>query len=344
MRTFIIYLTLALLTGYFPVLQAQEETWVTKIERLEKQKEEIISAEKDSLKIKVEAINQRLESKIITREQAVELKKEAAKKHALNIENKTAIIDNRIALLSREEDNFENREDGTSNIGFSFNSERKEKQVKYDQRTTSFIVVAVGFNNALQEGEEISDSDFSFGGSRFFEIGWAWKTRVFKNSNWLRLKYGASFQFNGFKPTDNRYFVQDGELTYLEEFPLELDKSKFRVDNLVFPLHFEFGPSKKSESNTKIRFYTYKKFKIGLGGYAGINLGERQKLKYKEDGEKIKRKIKNDFNTNDLIYGLSGYVGWGGTALYVRYDLNPIFEAPNLELRNASIGLKFDLD
>ncbi len=54
------------------------------------------------------------------------------------------------------------------------------------------------------------------------------------------------------------------------------------MDNLVFPVHFEFGPSKKVESPRSVWFSTHNKFKIGLGGYAGVNLGERQKLKYED--------------------------------------------------------------
>ncbi|HSJ11502.1 MAG TPA: hypothetical protein VK916_02385, partial [Gillisia sp.] len=181
-------------------------------------------------------------------------------------------------------------------------------------------------------------------GSRFFEIGMAWRTRVFENSNWLRLRYGVSFQFNGLKPTDNRIFIEDGENIYLQEYPIELDKSKFRMDNLVVPVHFEFGPSRRVDTDSKTWFSTANKLKIGLGGFAGFNIGERQKLKYEENGEKVKRKLKGDHNTNDLIYGLSGYLGWGGTALYVKYDLNPIFKSPNPELHNISVGLRFDVE
>jgi hypothetical protein len=54
--------------------------------------------------------------------------------------------------------------------------------------------------------------------------------------------------------------------------------------------------------------------------------------------------MKNDFNTNDLVYGLSGYVGWGATSLYAKYDLNPIFMEPNVEIRNVSLGVRFDLN
>ncbi len=219
-----------------------------------------------------------------------------------------------------------------------------ESHRKYDRRTSSDLVLAAGLNNAISDENSIDNSDFKIGGSRFFEIGWAWKTRVFNNTNFMRVKYGVSFQFNGLKPTDNRVFVENGDLTELEEFPIDLDKSKFRSDNLVFPVHFEFGPSKKIERENYYRYSTNDQFKIGLGGYAGFNIGERQKLKYKEDGDKVKDKLKGDYNTNDFVYGLSGYLSLGGTALYVKYDLNPLFKDPNLELHNISLGLRFDID
>jgi len=332
-------------------LLAQEKTYFEKVEELEQQKKEIIKEEKEALKKEVENINQRLEAKKITREEAEQLKEEAAKKRALNIENRIAIIDNKIALLSRNEDtsDWEEVEDSASYIGLfgngkvlNISSERSRN--KYDRRTTTDLVLAVGFNNALQEGQDLNNSDFKVAGSRFFELGIAWKTRVFQNSNWLRFKYGVSFQFNGLKPTDNRYFVVDGDETLLVEHEFELDKSKYRMDNLVVPIHFEFGPSRKVESERSVRYYTNNKLKIGIGGYAGFNLGDRQKLKYDEEGEGIKRKLKGDYNTNEFIYGLSGYIGWGGTAAYVKYDLNTIFKEPNAELHNFSVGLRFDMD
>ncbi|GAL72872.1 hypothetical protein [Jejuia pallidilutea] len=61
----------------------------------------------------------------------------------------------------------------------------------------------------------------------------------------MRLKYGVSLHINGLKPDDNQYFVRNGDQTVLETFPENLRKSKLSVSNLVFPVHFEFGPSKK---------------------------------------------------------------------------------------------------
>lgn len=342
MKTIILYIAISIFSITFCKAQTVEITNVNTIEALREQRKNVITQEKEELKNEVEAINDRLDKNEITIEKADELKEAAAKKHALNIENRVAIIDNKIALIERNEE--AKVAEGQSVVFKWEEKDKKEKSYYQDKRTTSTILIAAGFNNALEDGQSLNDSDFKIGGSRFFEIGWVWNTRVFDDSNWLRLKYGVSFQFNGLKPTDNRYFEEDGGLTYLQEFPEDLKKSKFRMDNLVVPVHFEFGPSKRIENDHGTTFSTYKKFKVGLGGYAGFSLGERQKLKFEENGDNVKQKLKSDYNTNDFIYGLSGYVGWGTTSLYAKYDLNPIFQSPNAELHNVSLGLRFDLD
>lgn len=340
MKIITICVSMFLLSFGVQALQAQEEKVPQKTEQMEGQKEHIIAEEKAALKQRLEAIALQLENREISPVEADRLREEAAKKHALNIENRIAIAENEIEWQLRNEEEIpEEREKGIYS-----EKEKKEKCELPGNRTTSQLVIAAGFNNALEDGQSLNDSDFKLAGSRFFELGIAWTTRVFENSNWLRFRYGASFQFNGLKPTENRYFVEDGDLTVLEVYPLDLDKSKFKMDNLVIPLHFEFGPSNKSETDDGTWFYTGKKFKLGLGGFVGMNIGERQKLKYEENGDNVKRKLKGDYNTNDLIYGLSSYIGWGNTSLYAKYDLNPIFKDPNVELNNISLGLRFDFD
>ncbi len=332
-------------------LNAQETNNKEQISALQEQKAQIKTEERDFLKMEVELINDRLDKGEITQNEADKLKQEVAEKRAANIENRIAIIDNKIALLKRNEDGYT---DSTTNItvagititddgdfvGIHFN----DKSRKYDRRTTSDLVVAIGFNNAIAEGGKLDDSPYEFWGSRFFELGWAWKTRVFKNSNAVRIKYGFSFQFNGLKPTDNRYFVQNGDETTIVVHPYPLDKAKLNVTNLVFPLHFEFGPSRKSEYDTYFRYSTRRQFKIGVGGYVGFKTGVYQKLKYRVDGEKIKEKQKYSFNTSNVVYGLSGYMGFGNVGLYMKYDLSPIFQDQDIAQNNVSLGVRFDLD
>lgn len=327
-----------------------------KIEILKKQKEHIQNEERDFLKAEVEAINERLNSGEIIASKAESLKKEAAQRRAANIENRLAIVDNKIALLERNSaENVVSTDDDEPGFSISIgNSEaegsvfhigrKKNKPRKYDRRTTTDIVFAIGFNNALIDGQNLDDSPYKLAGSGFVELGWAWKTRLLENSNAIRLKYGFSFMWNKLDIKDNNYFVREGDAILLEEFPSNLNKAKFRTTNLVFPLHFEFGPSKKIERDTYVRYSTKNRFKLGVGGYVGFNLGTLQKLKYSVDGRDVKDKFKGGYNTNELVYGLSGYIALYDVAIYVKYDLSPIFKNQTVDQNNISVGLRFDMD
>ena len=325
-----------------------------KIESLQDVKERIKAEERAFLKAEVEAINIKLERGEITSAEAETLKMEVAKKRALNIENRIAIIDNKIALLKRNKADYSHFDDvDNSKMGMSIGGDEesfggfmingKNKPKKFDKRTTDDLVFAIGFNNAIIEGESLNDSPYKFGGSGFVELGYAWKTRVFENSNAVRIKYGFSFMWNKLNIKNNLYFNEvDGNVT-LEEFPVNVIKSKFRTTNLVFPVHFEFGSSKKIERDTYYRYSTHKQFKFGIGGYGGFVLQSMQKIKYKEDGNRQKEKLKG-YNTNNLMYGISTYVAWGNVGLYAKYDLSPIFKNQAVNQNNISLGLRFDMD
>lgn len=343
---------------------AQEEKNTEKTEKTSKEteeikqkKEKVVADEKEALKKEVVAINRRLNNGEITEGEANKLKAEAAEIHALNIENKIAIIDNSVALSDRLGIRI-NTEDAKIEVGTDpyrisvkvMNDDDDSlvevdlgKPKRHDKRTHSNLLVAFGLNNAIIEGQSLDDSPYKMGKSKFYEMGWVWSTRLLNNSNAIRFRYGFSFTFNGLNPIDNLYFVQDGKDTYLEDYPINLSKAKLRMDNLVIPIHFEFGPSKKIESKNYYRYSTRKKFKFGIGGYGGFNIGTRQKLKYSEDGSKQKDKLKKSYNTANFIYGVSSYVGVDSFSLYVKYDLNTIFNDPNTKENNISLGLRFDL-
>lgn len=322
----------------------------SQIEKLQILKETIIEDEKANLKVEVETINKRFEMGELTSQKTEELKAEVAKKRALNIENRLAIVENKIELLARNDEAYKIEGENRNEVGVSIGSftglsiNTKNKPKKYDERTSSNIVFAVGLNNAIIDGVDFGKSPYSFAGSGFVELGYAWNTRLLENSNAVRLKYGFSFQWNKFSPKNDRYFVDEANMTTLETFPTELQKSEFRVTNLVVPVHFEFGPSKKIDKDTYFRYTTTTQFKFGIGGYAGFNIGTQQKLKFKDDGDRVKQKIKKDYNTTDFVYGISTYVGVGGFSLYAKYDLNTVFKNQINDQRNVSLGLRFDVD
>ncbi len=334
-------------------LSAQETKPTSEKEaQINQKKERIIKEEKEALKKEVLAINTRYNNGEISEAEATKLKEEAAEIHALNIENKLAIIDNSAALMKRIDNNVDENSvekveltlfdfDGDDGTMVAINYTGKKRI--YDKRTFSNLLISFGLNNAIIEGQSFDKSPYKVGKSKYFEMGWVWSTRLLQNSNAVRFRYGFSFTFNGLNPTDNQYFVQNGAYTVLENFPTNITKSKLRMDNLVFPIHFEFGPSKKIERKNYFRYSTRKKFKFGIGGYAGFNLGTRQKLKYSEDGSKQKDKIKKSYNTSNFIYGLSSYIGVDDISLYCKYDLNTIFNDPNVKQNNISLGLRFDM-
>lgn len=343
-------------------LRGQDEKFIEKVKILENSKDLVMKQEKEALKIEIEKINEQLNNNEITEVEAQNLKTKVAKKHAQNIDNRIAIINNQIELLERnsgqvlELDTLNyptaieinwggKRANGDRLLGIEFTNNEKRLSKKRDRRTYSDPVLAIGFNNTLVEGRSLEDSPYELGGSRFFELGWAWRTRVFKKSNAVRLHYGFSFQFNGLKIKDNQYFVVNDGVAELEEFEFNLNKSKFRSDNLVFPVHFEFGPSKLRETKNRIRYSIQNQFRFGIGGYGGVNISTRQKLKYDNaDGQRVKDKLKRNYNTSNFVYGLSAYAGFDGIQLYAKYDLNPIFKDVVIEQRNISLGVRFDLD
>ena len=333
-----------------------QEDYQKEIEKLRQQKEEIEIQEREALKQEVEAINERLDNGSITLEEAKSLKSDAAKRRALNIEDRQQIIDNRIALLERNEgeilkdENEQNIwEEGvgvTVNVGDDeveiFDS--KNRFPKYDKRTYSNFIIAFGLNNVIPEGGSLNDSPYNAWRSRYFEIGWAWRTRMFNNSNFMRFHYGLSFTFNGLRNSDNLYYTLNDEGEIIREvFPTNLSKSKLRTDNLIIPLHFEFGPSRKTENETRIRYSIRRQFRLGVGGYGGINLGTRQKLKYRVDGQRIKEKSVGIFDPNQFVYGLSGWIGVGCVQFNVRYDLQTILKNSEVQEKNISFGLRFEI-
>ncbi|PTX63647.1 hypothetical protein C8N46_101249 [Kordia periserrulae] len=299
----------------------------------------ITEDEKELLKRKVNLINEDLEKGKITPEEAEKQKKKAAKLSVANIEYRMA--KNKREMIT----GYYIREKGSFiRFGEVFDTRKiKKRPIRYDRRTKSDIMFAFGFNNAIQDGVSLSDSDYRMGGSRFFEFGILWSTRVAKNHNFVRFRYGLTLQYNNLKPTGNRYFVDNGDLTTLEQFPNDLNRSKIRMTNLTIPLYFEFGPSRKVENERYVRYYTNSKFKIGLGGYFGVNLAVKQKLRYAENGDNVDQEIRRNFNTNNFVYGLGAYIGWDDMSLYCKYDLSPIFKSPNTKQRNISLGVRLDV-
>ncbi len=354
MRKIIIYVTL-LLVMVITKATAQE-TFETKAKAISQKIERIVTEEKAILKQEIEAVNTQLEKGQITQEQANEQKKNYSQTRAANIENRVAQAQQELKELVQQKvegkinDTTSKKYSNKMSIGkngFEFTT-RKQDSIKKnggELRTTSQFVFAMGLNNLVTNGD-IENSDYRFLGSHFYEWGSTYNTRILKDNNLLHIKYGWSVMYNNLRPTDNRYFVAYDDVTTLESHPnYKLDDYRLRNVYLVAPLHLEFDFSGKTTKDDKTIFKTHKSFRFGLGGYGGIRLKTKQILYYEDEyGDCVKQKTKKDFNASNFIYGLSAYMGYKATSLYVKYDLNPLFQDNPVKQNNVSMGVRFDLN
>ncbi|MGO1728392.1 MAG: TonB-dependent receptor [Flavobacteriaceae bacterium] len=369
--TLVFYLLSGLLVSQLQaqVTEHQDSLANVKQEKIEKLSSTIEKEEVAVLKSKIKNIDALLKADEITASESQELKKEASELAAKNIKDRQEVALLLVDYAERNDISYEdiddlkqmndsvkvgavriirekNKKGKVKSVEISISTsddaaEKEEDKPKAQDRTFSKLVFAVGFNNTFNDGEFMEDPNYKFAASRYFEVGWQWSTRVFKETNFLRFRYGLAFQFNGLKPKDNQYFVENGDQTELEGFTVNLDKSKLRMDNLILPLHFELTNSTRKD--TELPNFTKPSFKIGLGGFVGLNLHNKQKLKYKESGDHFKIKQRSDFNTNNFLYGLSAYIGWEGAQLYFQYNLNPVFKDNPVDENNFQIGMRFEI-
>ena len=355
MKNFTLYLAVAACL-VASKLSAQE-SFEAKAHAIADKIENITKDEKAALKVELEAVNKELEAGTITKTQADEKKMKLAETRSKNIETRVGQAQDELRELVKQKvegkinDNF-------SPGRFSLNYRRPrgkedEKAKKHsdsisnnysERRTTSQFVFAAGVNNLVTNGSA-ANSDYRYWGSHFYEWGFTSNTRLFKNDNLLHLKYGFSVMYNNLRPTDNRLFVANGFQTNLETSAVNLSDSRFRNVYVTAPVHLEFDFTKtKTNAEGKRLFRTHESVRFGIGGYAGFRVKSKQILEYDENGHDITVKEKGGFNTNDFIYGVSTYLGYKETSLYLKYDLNSLFKDNAVKQNNISLGIRFDLN
>ena len=365
MKNFTIYLVLTLCL-FLTKVQAQE-TFESRVRTIAANIENATKEEKEALKKEVEEVNVQLEQGTITKAQADEKKKALAETRAKNIETRVAKEQENLQKIVQEKvdgkitsEKTYSRDGTTIILGSNKDSIRdnqteilfpsmkiykgkEEKRYRQSKRTTSQFVFAMGLNNLVTDGA-VANSDFRYWGSHFYEWGLTYNTRIAKENNLLHFKYGFSVMYNNLRATENRWFVDNGTTTDLEVNPIKMDDSRLRNVNLVIPMHLEFDFSGKTIRGDKTYYNTHKSFRLGIGGFAGFNFKTKQIIEYDIAGYESRNVTKGSFNANDFIYGLSTYVGYRSTSLYLKYDLSPLFKDNPIKQNNISLGVRFDFN
>ncbi len=352
MRNIIIYLTLSLCLLASKLVA--QETFESKAKAIADKITLITNEEKANLKTEVEEVNLQLEKGTITNKQADTRKKQLAEARATIIENRIAVAQMELKDLVQKQVDGKIIENDTLNQGrytlefpsLKVKDKTKDKSLVGENRTTSQLVLANGANNLVTNGA-VANSDFKYNGSSFFEWGISWNTRIFKNNNIFHFKYGLTGVYNLLMPTDNRYFVDTNGQTTLATYPTGLRQRETYFKNVfvTIPLFLELDFSKKKFDKNNNRIFKIEEgFRFGVGGFVGYNTNSKQFLSYEENGYRVNERQKGNWNVPDWNYGLSTYVGWRATSLYLKYDLNPMFKNNNVKQNNISLGLRFDFN
>jgi len=350
----ILYLTLGCIFLFINILSAQKQSFENKVSIIKVRIEKVTTDERTKLKKVIKEINRQLNENEITANEARILKENAAKNSALAIKNKVVVEERQLHNLVQgkvdetyyKEENSKRFSIGGFDIDYSNNYNRKHYKKSRYRRTSSSFVFAVGLNNLITNDaiNSADNSDFNFWSSHYLEIGSNTKTRIIKNSGFFYVDYGFSVVYTTLHPKDNQFFVADKtlDITTLKTYNQNLDKSKFKNVELIFPVFLEMNLSKPYINNDKVIFKPNRGFKIGLGGFIGLNLKTKQILKYKINDIKTKDIKKGDFNVNNFLYGINAFVGIDDTSLFIRYNLNRLFNNSNLNQKNIAFGLLFN--
>jgi hypothetical protein len=218
-----------------------------------------------------------------------------------------------------------------------FDSDRREKELT---KTSTNLVLAAGFNQALGDGNGIGDA-YRFWGSGTFEIGLEFATRLHPANDQIRFNYGLAMRMSNLHINDNKEFSTIDNVTTLEPIGFDVDRSTFTQINIVAPFHLEFGPRNLQTYKDGIKRYRDDDaFVFGIGGYLGFVSTSSQALKFDREGRGVTQTITNDYEVNNFLYGLSAYAGWGHLQLFATYGLNDIFKDSSLQERMLSFGIR----
>ncbi len=337
-------LTIVLLISFFVSKINAQQTFEERAKAIAEKIENISKEEKALLKSNVEEVNVQLEKGEITKEVADKKKIDLATATAANIEKRVGDEQAKLNVLVQDKVNGKVKED-VYVYGFKFKRTINDsiKRNRGERRTTSQFVFAAGVNNVVTGGST-ANSDFRYWGSHFYEWGFTANYRLLKDDGLLHLKYGFSVMYNNLRPTNNRVFEVNDNKTNLTVNPTPMTDSRLKNVYLVLPLHLEFDFSDKKTYNGKSYFASHRGFRMGVGGYAGINLKTKRYIETDINGYETESVTEGDFNTSNFIYGLSGYIGYSQTSLYLKYDMNPLFRNNEIKQNNISLGIRFDFN
>ena len=210
----------------------------------------------------------------------------------------------------------------------------REKRRKRDRNSFDYGI-SVGLNTLLQQTANPAFPEAGYDlqplGSRYIALSMgALPTLIQGKYASLKLYYGVEIAWNNFMFEGNNVVEKTATGVAFPDVGRDLQKSKLTVCTIGIPVV------------PRVTFYNSdgrKTGHIGLGGYINYRLDSYRKIK-EADGSKDRRH--SDYYLNDFRYGVMAHLGLRSLNLFVKYDLNPLFQVDKgPDVRTLTFGIGF---
>ncbi|MEX0965799.1 MAG: outer membrane beta-barrel protein [Bacteroidia bacterium] len=207
-------------------------------------------------------------------------------------------------------------------LNFGNESGKGDKQKKEELKNfqTEWLLLDLGINPYLHENSfNMPDSGGAAGldlnYSRSVHVGlhlFQQAMRLGTDKLWLR--YGLSVDYRNYSFQDDIVLIPDSSRFAFMGSEVPLKKSKLTTQSFLVPLMLQF------ENNAEERG---KSFRLIVGGYGGYTFRIYSKS-VNEDNHKTK--LVDNFNVQQIRYGVTARLGLSKFTLYANYDMSPLFE------------------
>lgn len=278
------------------------------------------------------AEKEKLEKKIEQYEAQIEMNEEIVESFDDGIED---IEDE----LSELEDELDELAEELSNDfeDFDFGFGKKKRKRKFKGHWAGFEFASANYLNNNYQLALPADGEFMELNS---EKSWQFSFNFFQQSipfnRYMGLVTGAGVEWTYYSLKNNiDLAAPNGIIAPVEVFDKTYERNMFRTTYFNVPLLMEFHiPVNKKD----------KRINIGLGAIGGVKLASNFKKVYYVDGDKIKNKVRGDYQVSPYRYQLTTRIGYEKLQLQLNYNMVSLFE-PNKgpELYPFSIGVGFRL-
>lgn len=182
------------------------------------------------------------------------------------------------------------------------------------------FTVELGVNRA---GSAPNDFKLGLWGSRTLNIYYQYDIRIMKSKFSVVPGIGFSLERYKFKGTTPilQYASSSSEIEMVSASSLSiagLKKSQLITNYIEIPVELRFQTRPEDPTRS---------FRVSVGGRIGYLFDSFTKLRYTENGSAKKVKDKQDYNLNNIRYGLLGKIGIGNFSVFTYYNISPLFDS-----------------